>query len=53
VSEADEEFDLHIIARDEKETRTFQDDYMLRLKVHITIRNGVLTLRSSTYEKCF
>ena len=53
VSETEEEFDLHIIAKGEQETRIFQDDYMLRLKVRIIIKNGVLTLRPSTYEKCF
>lgn len=53
VSETEEEFDLHIIARDEKETRMFQDDYKLRLRVYIAVKNGALVLKSSTYEKCF
>ena len=53
VSEAEEEFDLHIIAKGENETRQFQDDYMLRLRVWVAIRNGQMSMRSSTYEKCF
>ena len=53
TSETTEEFDLHIIAKDERETRMFQDDYMLRLKVYIAVRNGALVMKSSTYEKCF
>lgn len=53
VSEAEEEFELQIIAKGEKETREFQDDYKLRLRVAVTIRNGQMTMRSSTHEKCY
>ena len=53
ATEIEEEYDVHIIARDERETRMVQDDYMLRLKVRMYLRNGVLTVDPSSKEKCF
>lgn len=53
VQEVEEEFELQIIAKGEYETRQFQDDYKLRLRVVIAIRNGSLSIRSSTHEKCY
>ncbi len=53
VSEVEEEFELLITAKDEKETRMFQDDYKLRLRVVVRVSNGNLMIRSSTHEKCY
>jgi hypothetical protein len=55
VSEIEEEYDLHIIARAENETRAFQDDYILRVKVHMRFgSNGAMTMEPPrTSLKCF
>ena len=51
--EEEHEYELDIIAKGEKDTRLFNDDYKLRLRVVILIKNGAFTIRSSTHEKCY
>jgi hypothetical protein len=55
VSEIEEEYDLHIIARAENETRALPDDYMLRVKVRMRFgSNGAMTMEPPrTSLKCF
>ena len=55
VTEIEEEYDLHIIARAENETRAFPDDYKLRLLVRMRFSsNGAMTMEQPrTYMKCW
>ena len=60
VTEVEEEFELRINGHTHGKgdycsgsTSNYPDDYKLRLRVVISIRNGVFSIRSSTYEKCY